>query len=42
MYRADAVRLLTGAYRALGRDAPAGIAEVHAAHRDLPSVDVLR
>ncbi|GAB3830902.1 hypothetical protein ACFPIJ_30575 [Dactylosporangium cerinum] len=40
-YRREAVDLLTGAYRALGRDALAGIAEVHAAHRDLPSVDVL-
>ncbi|MFC4040322.1 ADP-ribosylation family protein [Dactylosporangium siamense] len=41
-YRRAAVDLLTGAYRALGRDALAGIAEVHAAHRDLPSVDILR
>lgn len=41
-YRSDAVDLLAGAYRALGRDALAGIAEVHTAHRDLPSVDVLR
>lgn len=41
-YRGDAVELLAGAYRALGRDALAGIAEVHAAHRDLPGVDVLR
>ena len=40
-FRREAVDLLTGAYRALGRDALAGVAEVHAAHRDLPSVDVL-
>ncbi|WP_344620460.1 hypothetical protein [Dactylosporangium salmoneum] len=40
-HRADATRLLTGAYRAPGRDALAGIVEVHHAHRDLPSVDVL-
>ncbi|MEV0567114.1 hypothetical protein [Dactylosporangium sp. NPDC050588] len=40
--RREAVELLAGAYRALGRDALAGIAEVHAANRDLPSVDVLR
>lgn len=33
--------LLVGAYRALGREALAGIAEVHAAYRDLPHVDVL-
>ncbi|WP_344512774.1 ADP-ribosylation family protein [Dactylosporangium maewongense] len=41
-YRREAVELLAGAYRALGRDALAGIAEVHAANRDLPSVDVLQ
>ncbi len=41
-YRGDALDLLAGAYRALGRDALAGIAEVHAAHRDLPSVAVLQ
>jgi hypothetical protein len=33
--------LLVGAYRALGRDALADIVEVHTAHRDLRSVDVL-
>lgn len=40
-YRADSLRLLAGAYRALGRDALAEIAEVHHAHRDLSSVAVL-
>ncbi|GIG02989.1 ADP-ribosylation family protein [Catellatospora citrea] len=40
-FRADALRLLTGAYRALGRDALAEIAAVHHAHRDLRSVAVL-
>ncbi|MBW6433746.1 HPF1 family protein [Actinoplanes hulinensis] len=40
-YREAGLALLTGAYRALGRDALAGIAEVHAAHRDLRSVRVL-
>ncbi|WP_203964636.1 ADP-ribosylation family protein [Actinocatenispora thailandica] len=40
-YRERGLALLVGAYRALGRDALAGIAEAHAAHRDLPSVDVL-
>jgi hypothetical protein len=39
---ADALELLTGAYRALGRDALAGIAEVHHRHRDLRSVEVLQ
>jgi hypothetical protein len=38
---ADALDLLTGAYRALGRDALAEIAEVHHRHRDLRSVQVL-
>lgn len=33
--------LLTGAYRALGRDALADTAEIHIAHRDLRSVAVL-
>ncbi|MEV4416959.1 ADP-ribosylation family protein [Catellatospora sp. NPDC049609] len=41
-YRADSLRLLASAYRALGRQALAEIAEVHHAHRDLRSVDVLR
>ncbi|WP_186315964.1 ADP-ribosylation family protein [Catellatospora sichuanensis] len=40
-FRADSLRLLTGAYRALGRDALAGIAAVHHAHRGLRSVGVL-
>lgn len=40
-YRADALRLMTAAYRALGRDALAEIATVHHAHRDLRSVAVL-
>ncbi|WP_432993308.1 ADP-ribosylation family protein [Dactylosporangium sp. CA-233914] len=40
-YRAEATELLTGAYRALGRDALADIIAVHHAHRDLRSVDVL-
>jgi len=33
--------LLTGAYRALGREALAAIVEVHTEHRDLTSVNVL-
>ncbi|WP_433061149.1 ADP-ribosylation family protein [Dactylosporangium sp. CS-033363] len=40
-YRAESTELLTGAYRALGRDALAEIIEVHHAHRDLRSVEVL-
>lgn len=40
-YRSDSLRLLVGAYRALGRDALAEIAVVHHRHRDLASVDVL-
>ena len=40
-YRRAGLDLLVGAYRALGRDALAEIAEVHATHRDLPRVDVL-
>jgi hypothetical protein len=40
-YRVAGLDLLVGAYRQLGRDALAGIAEVHAANRDLPDVDVL-
>lgn len=40
-YRSDSLRLLTGAYRALGRDALAEIAAVHHANRDLRSVGVL-
>lgn len=39
-FRAAGSELLVDAYRALGRDALAEIARVHAAHRDLPSVDV--
>ncbi|GAA3455805.1 HPF1 family protein [Dactylosporangium matsuzakiense] len=39
-YRAASTQLLTGAYRALGRDALAQIVEVHHANRDLRSVDV--
>lgn len=38
--RDEALELLTEAYRALGRDALASIAEVHHRHRDLPSVGV--
>ncbi|MET7403922.1 hypothetical protein ABZS66_61720 [Dactylosporangium sp. NPDC005572] len=40
-FRAAATELLTGGYRALGRDALAEIVEVHHANRDLRSVDVL-
>jgi hypothetical protein len=40
-HRQDGLALLVGAYRALGRDALAEIATVHAAHRDLRSVQVL-
>ena len=40
-YRTQSRDLLVGAYRALGRDALAEIAEVHIANRDLRSVDVL-
>jgi hypothetical protein len=40
-YRPDSLRLLAGAYRALGRDALADITAVHHANRDLGSVDVL-
>jgi Uncharacterised conserved protein (DUF2228) len=40
-YRQAGLDLLVGAYRALGRDALAEIATVHAAHRDLRSVEVL-
>ncbi|WP_170208483.1 ADP-ribosylation family protein [Micromonospora pisi] len=40
-YRSQSRDLLAGAYRALGRDALAEIVEVHAAHRDLRSVNVL-
>ncbi|WP_033345008.1 ADP-ribosylation family protein [Catenuloplanes japonicus] len=40
-YRQNGLDLLLGAYRALGRDALAEIATVHAAHRDLRSVQVL-
>ncbi|KHD73962.1 hypothetical protein MB27_31580 [Actinoplanes utahensis] len=40
-YRQDGSDLLVGAYRALGRDALAEIATVHAARRDLASVQVL-
>lgn len=40
-YRQVSRELLADAYRALGRDALAGIAEVHIANRDMPSVDVL-
>jgi hypothetical protein len=40
-YRQQSHDLLTGAYRALGRDALAEIVEVHTAHRDLRDVDVL-
>ncbi len=38
--REDCTRLLTGAYRALGREALAEITRVHHAHRDLPTVGV--
>jgi hypothetical protein len=40
-HRAAATELLTGAYRALGRDALADIVEAHHANRDLRSVEVL-
>ncbi|MFI1990368.1 ADP-ribosylation family protein [Actinoplanes sp. NPDC020271] len=40
-HRQAGLDLLVGAYRALGRDALAEIAAVHAAHRDLASVQVL-
>ena len=40
-YRQASRDLLADAYRALGRDALAGIVEVHVAHRDLRSVGVL-
>jgi hypothetical protein len=40
-YRRASRDLLAGAYRALGRDALAGIVEVHVAHRNLRSVSVL-
>jgi hypothetical protein len=40
-HNGTALALLTGAYRALGRDALAEIVEVHHAHRDLRSVTVL-
>lgn len=37
-YRAACTELLTRAYRALGRDALAGVVEAHHAARDMPSV----
>lgn len=40
-HRQAGLDLLVGAYRGLGRDAFAEIAAVHAAHRDLRSVEVL-
>ncbi len=40
-YRTAGRELLVGAYRALGRDALAEIAELHAGHRDLRSVQIL-
>jgi hypothetical protein len=40
-YRRQGLDLLTGAYRMLGRDALADIAEIHAEHRDLSSVEIL-
>ncbi|MDI1463089.1 DUF2228 domain-containing protein [Catellatospora sp. KI3] len=40
-FRQEALELQVGAYRALGRGALADIAEVHFAHRDLRTVDVL-
>ena len=39
-YRDASLELLAGAYRTLGRNALAGIVEVHHAHRDLRSVAV--
>jgi hypothetical protein len=39
--RAETLELLVGAYRALGREALAAIAEAHHRHRDLTSVAVL-
>ncbi|GAA4609240.1 hypothetical protein BJY16_007233 [Actinoplanes octamycinicus] len=41
VHRQAGLDLLLGAYHALGRDALAEIATVHAAHRDLRSVEVL-
>lgn len=41
-YREEAGALLLAAYRALGREAHAGILEAHLQLRDLPSVDVLQ
>jgi histone PARylation factor 1-like protein len=41
VHRQTGLGLLLGAYHALGRDALAEIATVHAAHRDLRSVEVL-
>lgn len=38
-HRAACTELLVGAYRALGRDALAGVVEAHHAARDVPSVD---
>ncbi|ROO85746.1 uncharacterized protein DUF2228 [Actinocorallia herbida] len=40
-YRAESRALLTAAYRSLGRDAHADLIDLHSAHRDLRSVDVL-
>ena len=40
-YRQVSRDLLAGAYRALGRDALAGIVEVHVTYRGLRSVSVL-
>ncbi|WP_157963503.1 ADP-ribosylation family protein [Actinocorallia populi] len=40
-HRQQSRRLLVDAYRLLGRDALADLVEVHTAHRDLRSVDVL-
>jgi hypothetical protein len=39
-FRTESLALMTRAYRALGREALAAIAEVHHAHRDLASVGI--
>lgn len=40
-YRRQGLDMLVGAYRELGRNALADIAEIHAKHRDLSSVEIL-
>jgi hypothetical protein len=41
LHRHAGLDLLTGAYHALGRHVLAEIATIHAAHRDLGSIEVL-